>query len=163
MSTADLPQLGNCITLDWFDETEVVEVNPRDKQRFDIQKDRAIQILQAAKEADRFQGQFGLLLNQLALWAHHNRSKVARAILTLQDGALAFVVVQQSGRYDEALQDALLELDFAAANDADLDLVKLKTVLLPSVSGDALWSFLDKRLLIMVYQDGKRERPRQIS
>src|SRR6185312_8519795 len=158
MSTADLPELVNCVELDWFDETEIVQVQPRHKPRFEVQKDTAIQILQAAKEADRFQKQFQLLLNSLALWANHRQPSVARAILTLQDGTLAFIVVQQSGKYDEELQDDLAELDFTIANDTDLDLIKLKTLLLPNVSGDGLWSFLDKRLLIMVYHDGERER-----
>jgi hypothetical protein len=80
----ELPQAANYVELDWYDENEVVEVRPRDKQRFEVQKDRAIEILRVAKEGDRFQTQFQFLLNTLAAW--------------------------------------------------DLDLVKVKTLLLPNVS-----------------------------
>jgi len=38
-------------------------------------------------------------------------------------------------------------LDFAVANDPDLDLIELRTLALPNVTGEALRSFLDDRLL----------------
>lgn len=64
--TIGLPPTANYVELDWYDASEVVQVRPRDRQRFELQKDRAIEVLQAAKEADRFQKQFELLLNKLA-------------------------------------------------------------------------------------------------
>ena len=151
--TIGLPATANYVELDWHDASEVVQVRPRDRQRFELQKDRAIEILQAAKKADRFQKQFEFLLNKLAGWANRWQAKISSASVTLQDGALAFVVVQKSEKYDEDFQDELSELDFSIANDVDFGLMKLTTLLLPNVSGEALESFLDRRLLLLVYHD----------
>jgi hypothetical protein len=138
----------NPVELDWFAEDEVVRVTPRNQQRFDIQKDRAIEILQRAKESGRFQQQFSLLLNRLAEWLAPRQAKVSQAIVTLQDGTLVFLLVRKEAKYDEGFQDELAELDFDIANDPDLDLIKLKTLALPNVSGEALRSFLDERLIL---------------
>lgn len=159
----DLPATASYVELDWYDDSEVVQVRPRDRQRFELQKDRAIEILQAAKEADRFQKQLELLLNKLAAWANRWEAKISSAIVTLQDGALAFVVVQKSEKYDEDLQDDLSDLDFSIANDVDFGLMKLTTLLLPNVSGEALESFLDRRLLLLVYHHAERDRPHSVS
>lgn len=123
-------EIANFVELDWYDKSEVVKVNPRDQQRFEIQKDRAIDILRAGKNAEQFQKQLMLLAKTIVHWVIPLQDKLSKAIVTLQDGALALVVVQSSEKYDEPLQDSLLELDFAIANDVDFDLVKLKTVLL---------------------------------
>lgn len=159
----DLAQTANYVELDWYDDSEVIKVNPRDKQRFEVQKDRAIEILQAAKESERFEKQFDFLLSTLAAWTNPWKGKIAQAVITLQDASLAFVVVQRSEKYDEDFQDALLDLDFNVANDPDFDLIKLTTLLLPNVAGDALASFLDKRLLLLVYHDGERDRSHSAS
>ena len=135
-----------------------MRVTPRNQQRFDIQKNRAIEILQRAKEPDRFQQQFNLLLNRLAEWLVDRQTKISQAIVTLQDGTLVFVVVRKAAKYDEQFEDELAEMDFAIANDPDLDLIELKTLALPNVSGEALRSFLDERL-ILSYHHGKRSRP----
>lgn len=60
--------------------------------------------------------------------------------------------------YDEALQNALADLDVAIANDPHLDLIKLKTLLLPSVSPEAMRSFLDERLTLIYAEHGHRSR-----
>lgn len=148
--------LTNCIELDWYDGEELVRVTPRNQERFQVQKDRAIEILQLVKDADRFDNQFALLLKTLAQWIRQHEEKIDRAIVTLQDATLAFIVVQRAAKYDEAIVDALAELDFGISNDPDLELVKLKTLALPNVTGAALESFLDKRLLLVYHGDGNR-------
>lgn len=154
MSTVERPETIKAVELDWFADDDVVHVTPRDQQRFEIQKDRAIEILQRAREADQFQQQFSLLLNRLAGWlSRHNQ--IARALVTLQDGTLVFVVVRTYAKYDEQFEDELSELDFEIANDRDLDLIRLKTLALPNVSDSALRSFLDERL-ILSYSHGQR-------
>ena len=77
-------------------------VTPRDQMRFDIQKDRAIKILQIADKAGK---QFEFLVDRLVRWISRNESAIAGAYLTLQDGTLAFVVVRKDARYDESFQD----------------------------------------------------------
>ena len=66
----------------------------------------------------------------------------------MRDNSLAFVIVHREAAYDEDFQDDLADLEFEIANDPDLDLVKLKTLALPNVTGEALHSFLDPRLMI---------------
>jgi hypothetical protein len=148
MSAIDFHEEISQVELDWYADKEVVHVTPRNPKRFEIQKDRAIQILQQERESERFGKQFGLLLDRLAEWINRYQDKIANAIVTLQDGALAFVVVRTAARYDEQFQDDLAELDLAIANDPDLSLVKLRTLLLPHVTGEALRSFLDSRLVL---------------
>jgi hypothetical protein len=113
MSTADLPEQIQSVELDWFAEGDVVTVTPRNQGRFEIQKDRAIEILQKAKQADQFELQFKLLLKQLAEWISVRQDKIANAFLTLQDGTLAFVVVREAAQYNEDFQDDIAEIDIA--------------------------------------------------
>lgn len=142
------------VALDWFAENETVVVTPRDQKRFEVQLDRAIEVLQRASQEDRFQKQFRLLLNHLASWLQ-GRDDIRDAFVTLRDGALAFVVVRNVREYDEKFEDELSELDFEIANDIDLDLVNLNGIALPSVSEEALKTFLDQRLVLR-YVHGNR-------
>lgn len=147
------------VQLDWYDADEVVEVIPRDQQRFEVQKDRAIVILRVAQQAEQFGLQFQLLLRRLAEWLRTRQSKIDRAFVTYQDDALAFVVVRNTVPYDEDFEDSLAELDFDIANDTDLELVKLKTLALPQVSEEAVRSFLDERLMLSYqHQDAPQKK-----
>ncbi len=162
MSLVNYPESTiNRIELDWFavDGDEVVVVTPRDLKRFEVQIDRAIEILQLVKEADRFNKQFKLLLDKLASWLKLHTDKVAFAHMTLQDGTLAFVVVRRKATYDESLQDDLADLDIEVANDGDLDLIKMSTLALPNVGEPSILSFLDKRLILTYSTDGKSRIP----
>ena len=140
--------MQNLVELDWYADNDIVHVIPRNQKRFDIQKDRAIQILQRESNKDQFHQQFSLLLDRLAEWIRVHQDKIAHAILTLHEGSLAFVVVHKTARYDEHFQDDLADLDVNIANDPDLDILKMKTLALPHVTGEALRSFLDTRLVL---------------
>lgn len=159
MST-DLIDSIKTIELDWFEDNDVVRVTPRNQQRFEIQKDRAIEILQLASQAESFGRQFSLLLNHLAEWISERQEFIEAAILTLQDANLAFVVVRNSARYDEKFEDDMADLAFDVANDPDLDLVGIKTIALPLVPKVALQSFVDERLALSY---GGRGRPHSSS
>jgi hypothetical protein len=156
MSTANVPEPIQGVEIDWFAEGDVVTVTPRDQKRFEIQKDRAIQILQIADERGK---QFEFLVDRLVRWISDNENGIDNAYLTLQDGTLAFVVVRRETRYDEDFQDELADLDFAIANDTELDLIRLKTLALPNVGPTALKSFLDQRLILSFH--GQRSRSHQ--
>lgn len=158
--TADNANAIKTVELDWFADNDVVSVTPRSQIRFNIQKDRAIEILQREKDAAQFGQQFSLLLERLAKWVSYREPKIERAILTLQDNALAFVVVRTAVEYDEDFQDELADLDIEVANDPDLQLISLKTLGLPHVTSDALRSFLDERLVLEYVE---RSRPHQPS
>lgn len=159
MITSVLVGSVNEVELDWYADGDVVRVIPRNQRRFEVQKDRAIEVLQRAGEADRFNQQFALLLDRLAAWVCDRQEKIANAILTLQDGALSFVVVRTEAKYDEGFQDDLAEIDFEIANDRDLDLIKMQTLALPHVAGEALLSFLDDRLILSYHGDRARSHP----
>lgn len=159
VTTSTLPEAVHQVELDWFAEGDVVRVVPRNQKRFEIQKDRAIEILHRGRDVDRFNSQFALLLDRLAQWISDRKDKIAQAIVTLHDGVLAFVVVRRQAKYDEQFQDDLAEFDFNLANDADLDLMKLQTLALPNVTGDALVSFLDERLVLSYHGDRTGPHP----
>jgi hypothetical protein len=162
MSLTNFPESVQSVELDWYavGDGDVVGVTPRNQARFEVQMDRAIEILQLAKESERFSKQFRLLLQKLAAWIQPRINQIATAFLTLQDSSLAFVVVRREAAYDEAFQDDLADLDIEIANDGDLDLIHVSTLALPDVDKSAVYSFLDKRL-VLTY--GERNRPRQLS
>lgn len=155
MAIIDFQKAGiSVVELDWFDENETVSVIPRDRERFEVQKDVAIAALRAAKDSAQFPAQLTLLLRRLATWIRDNRNAITRAFLTLQDGAFAFVVVKSSPRYNAKFEDSLSDLDFEIANDPSLNLVKMNAIALPPVSEQSLLSFVDKRF-VLSYADGK--------
>lgn len=150
---------SNSVEIDWYAEHDTVIVSPRNTpgnmKRFAIQKDRAIEVLQAAQKAEVFDKQFGLLLDRLAEWINQHQGKISEAILTAQDGSLSFVVVRTEAELDDEFQDALTALEFDIANDANLDVISLDTMALPPVTRRALSSFLDAKFS-MRYVHGKR-------
>jgi hypothetical protein len=149
-----IPESAPVVEIDWFDENEAVSVNPRDQRRFTIQKDCAIEALRLVNVAERFTRQFDLLLEVLAQWVREKSSLIGAAIMTLQDDALMFVVMQSDISYRESLQDELADLDMAVARDANLDLIRLRTIMLPRVDAEELMSFLDHRMILR-YSRGK--------
>jgi len=155
MSTALVfSELSNVVEIDWYDENDEIVVTPRNQLRFTIQKDRAIEALRIVKDSERFTLQFELLLGKLGRWIKERAGDIQTAIVTLQDNSLMFVVVQSENDYDEQLQDDLAGLDFDIAQDTDLDLMRLRTAMLPPVDSDALGSFVDSRMVLR-YQHGK--------
>jgi hypothetical protein len=146
---------SDVIQLHWDMKDGLLTVTPEDEDRFSIKVGRAIELLQQANRAEDFRRQFTLLLRELARWLK-DRSDVERAFLTLRDGALVFVVVREFCEYDDAFEDALSELDYSVANDADLDLIKMDAIGLPPASDRALSSFLDPAFTL---EYGHRSRP----
>lgn len=141
--------------LEYSDEGGMVTVTPKDRDRFSIQLNRAIEILQRAAKAEQFRSQFSLLLRTLAEWLK-SRDDVQSAHVTLRDGSLLFLVMRKSADYDEAFEDELSDLDVAIANDTDLDLIRLNIMSLPCVSNDGLRSFLDPNLALTYFRHADR-------
>jgi len=142
------------VQLDWAMKDGLVIVTPRDQDRFIFIVRRAIEILQQAEQAEKFERQFNMLLRVLAEWLK-DRTDIRRAFLTDRDGALAFVVVRNSCTYDDDFEDALSEIDFQIANDPDLDLIKMDAIALPSASESAVSAFLDPDF-VLEYDHAKR-------
>lgn len=142
----DQENLTNVVELDWFADNDIVRVTPRNQIRFDIQKDHAIRVLQAQQDRQRFERQFDLMIQQLAIWVQGHADKIRDAYLTLESGAFSFVITQKESECDDDFQDALSSLDFRIANDPDMNLIELESSLLPPVSPSAIASFVDKNL-----------------
>jgi hypothetical protein len=143
MSVGAISAQPSALQLDWAMKDGMVTVTPKDQDRFSIKVGKAIEILRQADSAEQFTRQFNLLVRTLAGWIK-GRNDVARAYLTHHNGALAFVVVRDSREYDDGFEDALSDLDFEIANDADLNLIKMDAIGLPLAPIEAVSSFLDQ-------------------
>lgn len=158
----ELQEIGSAVDLDWYGPEDTVAVCPRDQERFEIQKDKAIHALRVAYEhEEHFNKQMNMLLNRLGKWIESQGEKIEDAFLTLQDGSFAFVVVKSRPQYDESLEDSLADLDVEIANDSALDLVGVRTLALPLASRKSVMSFLDKQFLVRYH--GKRKRAHRSS
>lgn len=137
------------VELNWYTADDTVRVIARDQERFEVQKDHAIECLRlAVTQKTKFENQFRLLLRTLAQWRNKHSHDVANAILTIQDSTLLFVVQSSGSKFNEELTDSLSSLDLQIANDPALTMIRLNTLVLPPVSDESLMSFLDKRLLV---------------
>lgn len=142
LTFTETPSEVEFVELDWFDRPEELRVNPRDHNRFSIQIDRAIKILQLANDSEK---QMNLLLSRLGVWIRKNETSIEAAFVTLRDGAIAFIAVSRQPRYDDALEDAISDLDLDIANDPELTSLRVNMMVLPPASLEALSSFLDTR------------------
>jgi hypothetical protein len=150
------------VFLHWHNERGQIVVTPKDNDRFMVSIRRAVEVLQKSSAFEQFNVQFRLLLKLLATWLE-KRKDVKSAHLTLRDGALSFVVVRMSARYDAQFEDELSDLDIEIANDSDLDLINLNVLSLPTVSEEALSGFIDSRLDLEYCADGTRKRSHRLS
>ncbi|MEW4527024.1 hypothetical protein [Maioricimonas sp. JC845] len=130
--------MQTAVEINWYAEEDRVEVTPRDQQRFELQKDRVINLLQLANHGEK---QLLVLLQLLGRWIDRNSAKIANAYLTLRDNTLLFLVISNTPTCDDEFEDELSDLDLALANDPDLRLIRLNTIVLPPASPEALGSF----------------------
>ena len=143
------------IEIDWYEEQEVVGVTPRDQQRFEVQKDNAINALRLARQADQAAKQLQLLLNTIAEWAQGFQGRWNSLILTVQDGSLLLLVVQHKKVCDWQMGESLAKLDMDIANSHDFHLLTFNAMVLPNVSTESLRAFVDERFLLE-YANKKR-------
>jgi hypothetical protein len=136
---------STAVEIDWFADGDTVSVLPRDRQRFEIQKDVAIRVLEIAEHAEK---QLTLLLQRLAEWIRIHQAAISAAYVTLRDQRLAFIVVSRDVECDDELEDAVSALDLELANDPNLDGIGLNAMVLPPASPEALASFFDPRFLM---------------
>ncbi len=142
----ETPSINDTVVeIDWFAAGDKVQVCPRSKVRFEVHKDRAIQILQLATTAE---SQLNLLMQRLGEWLNLHTDKVREGYLTLRDARFAFLVVTRDPGLDDDLEDSLSDLDFEIANDPDLEALKLNALILPPASKQSLSSFFDRRFLV---------------
>lgn len=134
------------VEIDWYEDGDLIKVNPRSQQRFEIHKIRAIKLLEDAVGAA---SQLDFLLQKLGQWNAQNREKLSRAYLTVRDDRFAFLAISRISSSDDDLEDSISDLDFELANDPDLNLIKLNTLVLPPTSDEAIDVFLDNRFKLV--------------
>lgn len=125
-----------------------VRVVPADKDIMAMSVETAIEACKAYKHQIVFKDQFDLLLHKLGDWASARAEKVATAYLTVRDAGLLFLVMLRGRRYDEQIENDLIDLDLDIANDHDFDLIQLSAHIVPSIDDDSLQSFLSRKLVI---------------
>ena len=137
----------SAVEIDWYDRAETIKVCPRSQKRFEVHKDRAIKILQLATNAD---SQIQLLIDKLGEWVRDNFDEyLSQAYLTLRDSRFAFLAISRLPECNDDLEDSLSDLDLSIANDPDLDLIRMNTLVLPPASDESLNSFFDQRFLLV--------------
>jgi hypothetical protein len=138
--------LDNAVEIDWFAEGDVIRVVPRDLERFEIHKDRAIRVLQLANEGEK---QLQLLISRLLEWTKSHSQEVAEGYLTLRDSTFVFFAINRTVECSDETEDAISDLDLEIANDPDLDTIRLNAMLLPMASPESLHSFFNDKFLLV--------------
>ena len=128
------------INLDWYDGKEIVRVTPRNLQAFEIEKDRAIRLLESGQAARK---EFDLLISCLGTWLLQERDRISSAYLTRQDRSLMFVVVTRAVEWDEELVDRAARLDLEIAQHRLLTHIRMNVTVLPRVKEEGLGPFVD--------------------
>lgn len=157
-SIEERPKNRNIVQLDWLDVDGQVVISPSDGDRYGLKVRRAIELLQKTQYRDDFEKQLQILNKLLFQWLSTRWDDIDKAFMTVRDGDLAFIVVTQNDEYNEQFEDDLSELDIQIANDVDLNLINLTSISLPSVSAEALDSFLHKEIRLS-FGNGDRTGP----
>jgi hypothetical protein len=82
------------------------------------------------------------LVRRVTEWLDVHPEDVQEAYLTVRDSGLLFLIVRKTKPFNEALEDALTELDLEIANDETLDLIRFSGLVLPATSAESVKSFL---------------------
>lgn len=123
-----------------------VKIVPPDNDIMVVSINAAVEACCAFREQIRFRDQFDNLLSYLAGWVENHKSKMASAYLTTRDSGLLFLIEQKEAAYDDAINEALTELDLAIANDDDFNLIRLNVLALPRTTPEGIQSFLSPQL-----------------
>lgn len=112
-------------------------------------EDRFLMTVEAVVSACKTHGRFAdvgkqlrKLVRKLTQWLDEHPEDVQEAYLTVRDSALLFLIVRKTKPFNEALEDALTELDLEIANDETLDLIRFSVLALPATSKESVQSFL---------------------
>jgi hypothetical protein len=142
------------LQLDWKDRDGDVTVTPHDESRFVVKVHQAIEACRATKQAEQFEAQLKLLLEEIGKWLQV-QERIDSAYLTLREGNFLFLVIRRDPGYERDFEDGLSDLDLKLAEDSSLDLIRVDTLALPHTSEESLRSFLDPRFALK-YPDGPR-------
>jgi len=129
------------VWLKWSDKQMHIMIEDKDHDKYTRTVGEAIAACRAYERIAEFRQQFEALLNLLKKWLNERPDKVDKAFLTVRDRGLLFLVVTKEVRYDDKLEDELVELDLAIGNNNDFSEIDLEVLALPQTEEDNYGSF----------------------
>jgi len=130
------------IRLHHSDGGEQIEVVTNKNDVIYLTVEAAIKACKDQVEREDFTQQFDDLLDKLREWIELQKQDIAEAYVTLRDTGLLFLVVSKTRRFNQALEDALTELDVFVAQSEGFNLIQLSVLALPAADRDSIDSFL---------------------
>lgn len=122
-----------------------VTVRPEDGDLFSLSRQMITRLGRIAQQIDEFERQLANLRRDLEKWVAARAGSIAKAFLVLKGDHFLFLVALKGKRHDDALEDALTDLDMAVAQNPDYDLISLSVLALPAFAEDTIQSFLSPR------------------
>ncbi len=126
-----------------------VVVMPEDENNFCMSVEEAISACRDRMKYSSFHSKFKQLLGTLAAWVDRHSEAIDKAVITLRDGSILFMVVNRTASYDRELEDDLTDLDLKIARDDALRAIRLDVMVLPNCDEEALKAFIDPELYLV--------------
>jgi hypothetical protein len=136
-----ITQQQNIILLRHGDQREVC-VETADEDRFLMTVESVVRACKAHGHIAEVGKQLRRLLRKLKDWLDAHPEDIREAYLTVRDSGLLFLVVREMKAFNDALEEALTDLDIDVANDEAFNLIRLSVLALPFTSEDSVKSFL---------------------
>lgn len=148
MSQLTTRRPANVIELHFANQGGDVRVVPPDRDIMAMPIELAIEACRAFKQQIEFRDQFVLLVSRLGGWISERWPELSSAYLTLRDSGLLFLVVTKDGKFNEAIEAAITELDMEVAQDSDYSLIRFGVHVLPACDHDSVQSFLSRQMVM---------------
>lgn len=131
------------IFLSYNDPHRDVVIEGSNEDRYVMKVEQAIRACRIfdQREVLKFDRQFRKLDERLERWVKDHDDKIEKALLTIRDRGLLFLVCQRTPEFDEELENSLTELDVDIATAEDLDLIQLSVLAIPDCSEEAVSCF----------------------
>ncbi len=142
------------VLLRYFRKDQKIVVEPEDKDRYMITMREAVAACGAYLEELKFREQFRVLLNRCGVWINKHEKQIADAYMTIQDGGVLFLVIQEGKVRDSSLSNNLSALDIEIANDDNLSLLDVSVLVLPKGTKADVSSFINHEFWLK-YSYGK--------
>ncbi len=136
------------IRLKWSQQEQKIVVEPEDEDRFVITMREAVAVCGAYLEERKFREQVSLLLSRCATWIDKNKQQIDTAYMTIQDGGILFLVIQEGKARNSSLSNDLSALDVEIANDENVSLLDVSVLLLPKGTEEDISSFINHEFLL---------------
>lgn len=154
ISHSDRSTATRVVRLHWQDDRDVL-IRMEDNDLFTMHVSEAIEACRAYQSQEDFKDQFQELLRNLAEWVRQRTTKLQRALLTVRDTGVLFLIVQRGCPLDEELSNELTDLDLHIANATDFSLIRLDVMLLPEVSNEGVLCFQGQQPAVEFPVDGE--------